>query len=291
MTSRSRVIHGFKVEAHSLGSTDDGAPLLVFVHGMMEPSRVWKPVAAALGDRYRCVVLDLPWNGEQGGFWGRHMGPQAWLRAALDGFGLKPDGWVAHSFGASAVLSLLATEERDDGAGAPAVLISPFFKHSHREVTWPLFERYVREFTRFVELSIRVRLRDKALDGNVLRRMTEAARDKFGCYVWTQFWQLFAEMPFLPLARLKQPMLLLTGADDFSSPLPDLEALAAALPNAALQVYPDCSHFLLSSSEREVSEATRRFLLAECPASHRPAPGRPIDFSTPFPIRAPLGIN
>ena len=57
-------------------------------------------------------------------------------------------------------------------------------------------------FTDFVELSIRARLKDRALDAAVLRRMTATARDAFGCYVWMHFWQLFARMPFLRLDRI-----------------------------------------------------------------------------------------
>ncbi|MDF3835348.1 alpha/beta hydrolase [Cupriavidus basilensis] len=238
--------------------------MVVLVHGMMEPPEVWSGVLARLRDRYRCVVLDLPWNGRQGGFWGEILCSEDWLREALDAFQLQPDAWVAHSFGASTVLALLARDAAFDRV--PVALISPFYKVSSQDVTWPLFQRYVNEFTDFVELSIRLRRRRAALDPDVLRRMTEAARDSFGCYVWMNFWQLFARMPFLPLRHLTQPVLVLSGDEDFSSPLADAQALRAALPNAALEVHRGCGHFLLSCREQESAVAIDRFLVRTCQA-------------------------
>lgn len=262
MSVHSQRIHGFELKAHHTGALDGDAPLVVLVHGMAEPADVWAPVVTQLADQCHCVALDLPWNGQQGGFWGQAASPEAWLAMALHTFGLQPDAWVAHSFGASALLAFLA-ENHNAKEKAPAVLISPFYKASHEDVTWPLFQRYVTEFTAFVEHSIRVRL-NRAIDSQVLHRMTEAARDAFGCYVWMEFWRLFSRTPFLSLEHLVQPILALTGAEDFSSPLPDVETLAAALPNARLEVFPDYGHFLLSSCAEEVSRAISAFLLAEC---------------------------
>lgn len=263
MRSRSLSLHGFTLTAHAHGSVNEDAPLVVLVHGMMEPAAVWQPVLEVLTEGvspYRCITLEMPWNGLQGGLWGRHMAPQAWLQAALEQFDLHPDAWVAHSFGASALLALLSGNRSGRGAEAPAVLISPFYKATHQEVTWPLFQRYVNNFTDFVELSIRVRMEDRVIDPAVLGRMTEAARDAFGCYVWTEFWRLFAAMPFLPLHKVSQPVLLLTGSEDFSSALPDVQALESALPEAALQAYVGASHFLLSSRRDEVTRAVASFL-------------------------------
>lgn len=280
-------LHGYSLRAQLQGSAGADAPLLLFVHGMMEPPEVWAPVIAALGGRYRCVLLDLPWNGQQGGLWGQDMRPEDWLHAALDAFELEPDAWVAHSFGASTLLALLAGAGQR-GRHVPAVLISPFYKASPAEVTWPLFQHYVNRFTDFVEMSIRVRLPGRDLDAEVLQRMTATARDAFGCYVWVQFWQLFARMPFLPLQGLAQPVFTLTGAEDFSSLLPDVAALNAALPNGRLQVFADGGHFLLSSHGAPAASAVARFLDSVCPAPESlPAPDAAL-FQTVFnPVNHP----
>jgi len=265
---RSFTLHGYTVSAHWQGSSDPAAPLVVLVHGMMEPPRVWEtlvPRLTADPPAWRCVSLELPWNGLQGGLWGRSLTPQQWLRAALERFELQADAWVAHSFGASTLLSLLAEQPDAPGAQAPAVLISPFFKRRPQDVSWPLFQRYVNEFQKFVELSLRVRLEGRPVDAAVLARMTETARDAFGCYVWMEFWRLFSAMPFLPLQRVEQPLLLLGGAQDFSAPVADLRVLAEALPSATLQSYPEASHFLLSTHGAAVADAVSTFFSLVCP--------------------------
>lgn len=256
-------IHGYDLTAHHHGPVH--APVVVLVHGMMEPANVWRPVVARLSPHYRCVVLDMPWNGQQGGLWGQEVRSEAWLQAALIAFDLRPDAWVAHSFGATTLLALLSTLTHPPGAQAPAVLISPFYKASHEDVTWPLFEHYVTRFTAFVEMSIQTRVK-RELDPGVLRRMTETARDAFGCYVWMHFWQLFSRMPFLPLDRIRQPVLTLVGADDDSSPLADAQDLSNALPQGAIDIFPACGHFLLSRCEEAATLAIEGFLHRTCPA-------------------------
>lgn len=260
MMLRTQSIDGFVLSAQEHAPAVAAAPLVVLVHGMMEPATVWQPLVRALVQNLglRCVSLALPWNGEQGGLWGQVRGPVCWLQQALDVFELTPDAWLAHSFGASTLLGLMSR-----GAARhqrPAVLVSPFFKPCHTQVTWPLFERYVAEFTDFVRLSIRVRLGPRVVDPQVLERMTQSARDSFGCYVWMQFWQLFTTMPFLPLERLRQPVLTLTGADDFSTPLDDVRALNLKLPLGELEVFHAAGHFLLDSHRSAVIRAAQHFL-------------------------------
>jgi pimeloyl-ACP methyl ester carboxylesterase len=254
-------IHGYEVTARHYGPPD--APVVVLVHGMMESAQVWRPVVARLKGRYRCVMLDMPWNGHQGNLWGQDVRSEAWLEATLTAFNIQPDAWVAHSFGATTLLALLASTGKPD-SDAPVVLISPFYKALHEDVTWSLFERYVTRFTGFVEMSITTRLK-RELDHAVLRRMTETARDAFGCHVWVHFWQLFSRMPFLSLDQIRQPVLTLVGADDDSSPLADAQALSDALHRGAIEAFPDCGHFLLSQCEAAVTTAIDRFLYCTCP--------------------------
>lgn len=260
----TRRLHGHDVTAHHHGAPD--APLVVLLHGMMEPADVWHSVVHHLVQAdYRCVVLDMPWNGRQGGLWGQDVRSESWLNDTLDAFDLRPDAWIAHSFGASTLLAWLSSSDRP-GAHAPAVLISPFYKARHQDITWPLFEQYVTRFTDFVAMSIRLRLGPRQIDPGVLHSMTEKARDAFGCYVWVHFWQLFSRMPFLRLERLRQPILTLTGTEDISSPLADAQALTTALPDGAIQAFPACGHFLLSHCESEAINAIDRFLAQVCPA-------------------------
>ncbi|WP_454765221.1 alpha/beta fold hydrolase [Cupriavidus campinensis] len=268
MTTLLASLSGYTIQARACGPV--GAPLAVLVHGMMEAGSVWNPLLQRLATTYRCVVLDLPWNGMQSGLWGRVMPPEQWLRTALERFQLRPDVWVAHSFGANAVLTLLALHPTLPGATAPAALISPFYKASHHEVTWSLFQQYVNEFRDFVELSIRCRT-TRQLAPDVLQRMTHAACESFGCYVWAEFWRVYAAMPFLPLREVRQPLAVLTGSDDQCARLPDVRALADSLPAGRLRVFHGAGHFLLNDRRHDPASAIEQFLLAHC----APAPDTP----------------
>jgi len=44
-------------------SGPDGAPPIVFVHGAMMGRNVWQPQVDRLGDRFRCIRVDLPGHG------------------------------------------------------------------------------------------------------------------------------------------------------------------------------------------------------------------------------------
>jgi len=272
MTTLLASLSGYTLQARIQGPV--GAPLAVLVHGMMESTNAWAPLLPRLATRYRCVVLDLPWNGMQSGLWGRVLPPEQWLHAALERFQLCPDVWVAHSFGANTVLTLLARHPSLPGATAPAALISPFYKASHHEVTWSLFQQYVNEFRDFVELSIRCRT-TRPLAPDVLHRMTEAACENFGCYVWTEFWRVYASMPFLPLRELRQPLFVLTGSDDQCARLPDVKALVDNLPAGRLRVFRGAGHFLLNDSRHDIAGTIEQFLLSHCaPASAMPRQAR-----------------
>ena len=47
------------VSLHVTVGGPEGAPVIVFVHGYPDTSRVWRPVMARLADRYRVVAYDL----------------------------------------------------------------------------------------------------------------------------------------------------------------------------------------------------------------------------------------
>lgn len=262
MTCRSTTLHGYRLDLHVNGPDD--APQLVFVHGMMESIETWLPVLHRLSPHYRCIRIALPWNGRQDSLWGRTLPPDGWLGAAVRHFKLCPDAWIAHSFGASALISLLATDRTVPGAAAPTALISPFHKASQEDIDWQLFQRHVDDFQKFIELSI-VSRTPRALMPDVLRRMVATAREAFGTYAWIEFWRLFSSMPFLSLREVRQQTLVISGADDLCARLPDVSELVATLPSARLELFHGAGHFLLNSHCRTTVDHIERFLSAQFP--------------------------
>jgi len=271
MTAESMRIGGYAIDFHACGPAD--APQVVFVHGMMESVDVWHPLVQQLSARYRCIALAMPWNGQQDGLWGSVLAPEQWLAEGVRRFGIQPDAWIAHSFGASTLVSLLAKDRTFPGAAAPASLLSPFYAPSRRGVTWHLLKRYIDEFPAFVEQSILART-SRTLSPDVLARMTRAACESFGSHAWIEFWRLFSSMPFLSLHPIRQQALVITGADDLCSRLSDVTKLATDLPAATLDVVQDAGHFLISSRRQAIVEKIERFLAAHCPTPSGPCATR-----------------
>jgi pimeloyl-ACP methyl ester carboxylesterase len=260
VTSQSVSLDGYTLSAHWSGAADDDAPLVVLLHGLLEPAMVWAPVIAKLPSYCRYVVLDMPWNGQQGGHWGMRRRPESWMDAAMKAFDLQPDAFVAHSFGASTLLSYLASDAAAGMRHGATILVSPFYKRRHAEFDWPLFRRYVAHFPLFVEESVSQRSGGRIIEPDLMSRMVETGCDTFGVYNWMEFWQLFSRMPSLDLQRLTQPVLLVSGADDFSAPPADLRALAAALPQCSTEILPQTGHFLLDSRHATLASYIGRFL-------------------------------
>ena len=251
-------VAGYPLRASWHGTLEHPRATWLLVHGMVENDEVWRPVLGALPEGICAVTLELPWSGARDALWGLTMAPEAWIGAALDAHGIVPDAIAAHSFGANAVLQMLA--DRALPQLQQLVLISPFYKPGSADMSWPLFQRYVAEFEHFIGLSMSVRAGERQLSAEMFALIREKLRDSFGCYSWMQFWQLFSRTPFLQLQHLQLPCLVITGADDFSSPPDDVRALATRLPDARLVVYPECSHFCLTTKEKETVSLITDFM-------------------------------
>ncbi|MDC8758948.1 alpha/beta fold hydrolase [Janthinobacterium fluminis] len=266
----TREVAGYPIRATYHGECAQPRATWLFVHGMVESDDVWASVPPLLPPGVVAVTLELPWSGRLDALWGLSMAPEQWLHAALEAHGIAPDGIVAHSFGANVVLQYL--ERHGSGGVAHLLLISPFYKASTGDVSWELFQHYVFEFERFIELSLTVRQGSRPLAPELFGAVRQKLRDQFGCYSWMQFWQLFSRTPFLSLREFTQPCLLITGADDFSSPLADVTALARGLPDARLVVFEDCSHFCLSSKRQETLAQIVDFVDMSLPAPFSTSP-------------------
>jgi poly(3-hydroxyalkanoate) depolymerase len=81
----------------------------------------------------------------------------------------------------------------------------------------------------------------------------------------------WTSVPFLPLVR--QPTLILSGADDPIIPLANARLMRRLIPHARLHVFPG-GHLGLVTEADQLAPVVSDFLSAEWPASGRPAPER-----------------
>jgi len=236
-------VGGFRV--HSLHAGASGAPGVVLLHGLSGSHRWWLKTIPALVDRFRVHVPELV------GFGASRRAPHqpdipemaevvlAWLSA----LGLERPHLVGHSMGGQVSLHMAAAQpDRFERL----VLVSA--SGIPRARTVRELQRFVRELT-----TPRTWVRPRFAGTIVLDALRAGPR------ALTQAAQYILRDDVRPLLpRIRNPTLLLWGALDPLTPLAQGEAMARAIPDARLQVFPAAAHIPMV----EWPDAFNRALLA-----------------------------
>jgi len=217
-------------------------PLVVFLHGANDQGSTWARVAPAFIDRYRVVVADLAGHGQSA----PADGPLA-LADLVAGVGAVID---AERSGGPSILvgnslgGFLALVHALDHPGEVALVVSvngAVVRGGDTEVAGLLLPRTRDEARRAVDalLSPRsARVPDFVLDDLVRRAPTSPLARLMAVPTSTpDAWGIDDR-----LAALDVPVALIWGADDRLMPLAYAEQSRAALPNATLDVIPECGH-------------------------------------------------
>jgi pimeloyl-ACP methyl ester carboxylesterase len=257
---------GVEVAVHDLGGPDDrAAPVALFTHATGFHGRAWGPVAASLGDRMRCIALDLRGHGvakTPEGLDFAWSGFGADVVAVLDA-GVLPDGapviGIGHSLGGAAlVLAAAARPGAFAGlwmfepiAPPPGSLLSSDGPNpladgaARRRSTFPTIEAAIANYAGKPPLDA---LRPDALrayveggfatraDGSVVLRCRpewEAATFRMtrGSGAWDA------------VAGLDLPIVVGKGADEPFSPSAFAGAIAEQARDGRLSQHPELGHF------------------------------------------------
>lgn len=242
------------VRLHDLGG--DG-PTVVLAHGLEDRWQCWSAfVRAAPG--YRYVALDLPWRAGNDYRWRRESSAPDWLRRGLDLVDGPLHCVVGHSFGANALLAVLA----GDGAPGAAVLLSPFFARSDRAVTWRTFDRSRRQFLEQIEAGMKMRLgrRLDQIDPGILRSVLDKAIDRAGPQAFLTVFDALLLTLELDLEPVTTPTLVVAGEDDASLDDAQVAALASRLPAADVRRPAGFDHFCHVRRADDVAGVVSGFL-------------------------------
>lgn len=217
-------------------------PLLAFLHGANDQGSTWARIAPAFADRYRVVVADLAGHGQSAPADGPLAladlvaGVEAVVEAERSG---GPAILVGNSLG-----GFLALVHALDHPGEVALVVSVnggVVRGGDTEVAGLLLPRTRDEARRAVDalLSPRsARVPDFVLDDLVRRAPTSPlARLMTGPASAADAWSIDDR-----LGALETPVALIWGADDRLMPLAYAEQSRAALPDATLDVIPECGH-------------------------------------------------
>ncbi len=247
-------------------------PALVLAHGMEGHHEEWGPLAATLVDRYPVYTLDLPWRAGGSHRWSQEADAVDYLRAALELVDEPVGGLVGHSYGANTVLRYLCQNaDAPTSAAGPRVagLIAPFYLPSRVEVTWQAFDRARAGFGDVIADGIRVRLGGRAdrLDPDVWARMLDKVLDRIGPFGFFAFFRQYIATADLDLSGIAVPTVVLAGHDEELFTADRAEALAKAMPAAAVRFDSRFSHFSHITQVDLLAAELNGFLDLELPAA------------------------
>lgn len=241
-----------------------GDPLLVLVHGIEDEPESWRPLARLLQQNWRALALDLPWRAGNRYDWGRGTSPGRLLAQTLATLG-EPAALIGHSFGANAILELIADPTVRPVVPGPsaAVLIAPFYRPPSMPVTWKLFDRSRENFDRQIRAGLAVRLgsRIAAVDDDTITRMMDKTVEWIGPAGFLSVFDQFVGSGELPLATVEVPTLVLTGRDDPGLGRHHSAALDAAMPAATVVIHQHYDHFCHIRQVGDVARRITEFLM------------------------------
>lgn len=234
------------------------------VHGMEDDERSWEPLTARLRERlvgvaWQPVALRLPWRCGNDYRWRAEGTPGAWLAEELRALPTPPDILIGHSFGANAILELLAT-----GAVRPerAVLLAPFYRPPSMVDDAYLRARSAAGFAGIIAAGLRAKLGARAghLDPEVVTGMAQGLCERLVPLAFPILYDAFVGSGLLDLAAITVPTLVLAGTEDQALAGERAIALAAAMPAALVRPQPGYSHFCHIEQAAEVAAQVAAFV-------------------------------
>lgn len=236
--------------------TEPSAPAsgltVLLVHGAGGRVGQWRSVAPALlAAGHRVVAFDAAGHGDSPAprRFGYYAGPEfvADLRAVLLRHGGARNCLVAHSYGCSQVLALLAS---GDVAGLPAIerllLLAPGAPEVKRRTPWVFWLPVFMLERMRPQLSAGFRAAAWGSDADPALVDSETAiSDRNPLHVIKALFRQRLTLDAPALAGVQLPVQILAGDQDGLTPAAGAQALAAALPLARLQVLPRTGHQIL----------------------------------------------
>lgn len=232
------------------------------IHGAGGRAEQWRSVAPALlAAGHRVVRFDAAGHGDSPApqRFAHYAGPAlvADLDELLRRHGGPRNRLVAHSYGCAQVLALLAGPE---AATLPAIdrvlLLAPGAPETQRRTPW-IFWLPVWALERMrPQLSAGFRAAAWGADADpALVEHETAISDRNPLHVIKALFRQRLTLAAAALAGVRLPVHILAGEQDGLTPVAGAQALAAALPQATLQVLPRTGHQILLERPQAVIDA------------------------------------
>ncbi|AVT29693.1 alpha/beta hydrolase [Plantactinospora sp. BC1] len=265
----------------------------LLLHGLGSSRAIWDRFESRAPAWLELWDAELPWASAGDTGWSHRAdatGAAAQALAAVPG---GADLVVAHSFAANTLLELLGRAGRVGGPAEPetirpamamaptvagamplpraVVLVSPFYRPAADDFDWAAIDFYLNHFHRILEEGIRVSA-PAGLPAEVRVAMGERVRERIGPYGWMRFFDAYLRTPFLPVADLALPLLVISGDGDFAARPGDGRALADAAPAGRYALLADCGHFAMAEHPDRFAALVADFAHPLSPPDTSPEP-------------------
>jgi pimeloyl-ACP methyl ester carboxylesterase len=261
-----------EVEGARVRYTDRGeGPAVVMIHGYASSLETWDAVAPVLAKSRRVIAVDLKgfgWTDRPEGDYSPAAQAKLIL-ALLDKLRVDRFAIVAHSWGSSVALQIaLSVPERVtrlalyDAWGYEEQLPTTFWWARAPvigELLWGLY------YDQLQESKLALGFYDKSYVTQDLVDAVERAFERPGTLaaaLATVRGMRYAEVQ-KSYSTVKQPVLLMYGREDTTTPVSVGERFAQQLPSATLEVYPRCGHLPMIESYAATTARLVRFLEEE----------------------------
>lgn len=260
----------------------DGPRAVLALHGTGASSHSFRPLAEQLQGRWALWAPDLPGHGANPlapGFRPTRQALAASLGAALSTLAIPWALALGHSAGAAILLQhRLETPARARsplplGLLAPALLPLAGLQRWLFPAAAAVLARYPSWLSRLVARSTPERLARRLIadTGSTLpRAQLQGYADLLaqrshgeGALALMRHWDLRSLTS--ALAKVQDPLLILTGTEDRTYPRPPRAALEPYLPSAAWRSFPNLGHLLHEEAPAEVGAAITGWALGDAP--------------------------
>jgi pimeloyl-ACP methyl ester carboxylesterase len=288
--STGRFVRAHDVELYIQEAGPADGAIVILIHGTGAWSEIWRETMERLADRgYRAVAVDMPPFGfserpSSGDYTTATQGKRlAALVASFEGHGVT---LVGHSFGARATVEAVMLEprridalvlvdaalglhgadssalsEQDDESGLSSTVLAL------APVRRPLVTGLLTNpLTTRVLLQQLISRKEAATDATVemLQRPLTVEGTTTAAGQWLQ-WFVHPDRPsrsgrVASYRALDMPTLIVWGATDTLTPLPQGQAIASLIPGARLHVLEDTGHIPAIESPAEFNSALIEFL-------------------------------
>ncbi|OKH84049.1 alpha/beta hydrolase [Mycobacterium sp. ST-F2] len=262
------------------GTGDDGAPVVLFLHGSGPGVTGWRNFRGILptfSAHFRCLILEFPGFGVSDDFGGHPMiDAQSAVVPFLDALGIDKVDIVGNSMGGGVGINFainnpdrigklvtiggIGTNIFSPGPSEGIRLLQEFTEDPTRQrlIDWLNSMVYDEKIVTEELIEERMKL---ASDPETL----ESARRMYGKAAFKMMMKFMRSadappQPWAQMHKVKAPTLLTWGRDDRVSPLDMALIPMRTISNAELHVFPNCGHWAMIEAKEAFESTVLGFL-------------------------------